>query len=214
MPHPQSKKARAAKAKRNRARANVDAEERLTKQEARLARQVEERRAKDRRRRLRRVRNVGVGVGVVAAVVAGGWFVFRPGPELDGVARPANQGGGHVAAATYDTPTPTSGAHDASAPGCATYREPLEPALAVHGLEHGAIVLWYDADRPELADELNSLTEEWDSHVIVSANASLDAPIVATAWNRLKSYEPGDPEINDFVRTYRKRGPESVACDT
>ena len=214
MPHPQSKKARAAKAKRTRARADVDSEERLSKQEARLARQVQDRRTKDRQQRRRRLRNIGVGVVAVAAVVAGGWFVFRPDPELDGVARPRNQGGGHVAAATYDTPTPTSGAHDARAPGCATYREPLEPALAVHGLEHGAIVLWYDADRPELADELNAVTEEWDSHVIVSANASLDAPIVATAWNRLKSYEPGDPEINDFVRTYRKRGPESVACDT
>jgi len=140
--------------------------------------------------------------------------VFRPDPELEGVSRPRSLGGGHVAAASYDTPTPTSGAHDASAPGCATYREPLEPALAVHALEHGAVVLWYDADRPELADELDAVTEEWDSHVIVSANTGLDAPIVAAAWNRLKSYEPGDPEINDFVRTYRRRGPESVSCDT
>ncbi len=214
MPHPQSKKANAAKAKRARARANVDAEKQLSKREARLARQVQDRRTKERQRRLRRVRNVVAGTVAAVAVVAGAWFVFRPGPELDGVLRPPNQGGGHVAAATYDTPTPTSGAHDASAPRCATYREPLDPALAVHGLEHGAVVLWYDSNQPELADELNAATEEWDSHVIVSANTGLDAPIVATAWNRLKTYEPGDPEINEFVRTYRKRGPESVACDT
>lgn len=214
VPHPQKKKASAAKAKRARARANVDVEEQLSKQEARLARQVDERRQKDRQNRRRRLRNIGIGVVAAALVVAGGWSVFRPDSELNGVSRPRSLGGGHVAAASYDSPTPTSGAHDARAPSCATYREPLEPALAVHALEHGAVVLWYDADRPELADELEAVTEKWDSHVIVSSNTGLDAPIVAAAWNRLKSYEPGDPEINDFVRTYRQRGPESVPCDT
>jgi hypothetical protein len=83
----------------------------------------------------------------------------------------------------------------------------------VHALEHGAVILWYDADQPDLSDRLASMTEEWDSHVIIAANDNLDAPIVAAAWNRLKKYEPEDSEIVEFVRTYRKRGPESVACD-
>lgn len=212
-PHPQSKKAKAAKAKRAQARTTQDPDKAASKQEARLERQIVQRRHQERKARLRRIRNIALGVVAVGVVAGGGWLAFRPDPELAGVIRPSNRGGGHVAAATFDSPTPTSGPHDARAPRCGTYREPLDPALAVHGLEHGAVVLWYDAARPELADELEDATEEWDTHVIISANGNVDRPVVATAWGRMKAYDAVDPEINEFVRTYRQRGPERQPCD-
>lgn len=211
VPHPQSKKARAARARRARARA--ESNDQLSKREERLARQLEARRRKVRLGRWRRARNVLLGTAAVAVVMVGGWLAFRPDPELDDVSRPRNRGGGHVTNASYDTPTPTSGPHDARAPQCTTYRDPLESTLAVHALEHGAIVLWYDASRPELADQLVEATERWDSHVLISANSDIDAPIVATAWNRLKEYQPGDDEIDEFIETYRRRGPERVDCE-
>ena len=212
-PHPQSKKAKVAKAKRAKARTTQDPEQTGSKQEARLRRQIEERRHRERKARLRRIRNAAMGLVAVAVLAGGGWLAFRPDPELAGVIRPTNRGGGHVAAATYDSPTPTSGPHDARAPRCGTYREPLDPALALHGLEHGAVVLWYDAGRPELAEELVGATDEWDSHVIISANRNIDRPVVATAWGRIKAYDAVDPEITEFVRTYRQRGPEREPCD-
>ena len=212
-PHPQSKKAKVAKAKRAKARTTQDPEQTGSKQEARLRRQIEERRHRERKARLRRIRNAAMGLVAVAVLAGGGWLAFRPDPELAGVIRPTNRGGGHVAAATYDSPTPTSGPHDARAPRCGTYREPLDPALALHGLEHGAVVLWYDAGRPELAEELVGATDEWDSHVIISANRNIDRPVVATAWGRIKAYDAVDPEITEFVRTYRQRGPERQPCD-
>lgn len=212
-PHPQSKKAKVAKAKRAKARTTQDPEQTGSKQEARLRRQIEERRHRERKARLRRIRNAAMGLVAVAVLAGGGWLAFRPDPELAGVIRPTNRGGGHVAAATYDSPTPTSGPHDARAPRCGTYREPLDPALALHGLEHGAVVLWYDAGRPELAEELVGATDEWDSHVIISANGNIDRPVVATAWGRIKAYDAVDPEITEFVRTYRQRGPERQPCD-
>lgn len=212
-PHPQSKKAKAAKAKRAQARTTQDPDKAASKQEARLERQIVRRRHQERKARLRRIRNIALGVVAVGVVAGGGWLAFRPDPELAGVIRPSNRGGGHVAAATFDSPTPTSGPHDARAPRCGTYREPLDPALAVHGLEHGAVVLWYDAARPELADELEDATEEWDTHVIISANGNVDRPVVATAWGRMKAYDAVDPEITEFVRTYRQRGPERQPCD-
>lgn len=212
-PHPQSKKAKAAKAKRAQARTTQDPDKAASKQEARLERQIEQHRRQERKARLRRIRNAALGLVAVAVAAGGGWLAFRPDPELAGVIRPSNRGGGHVAAATFDSPTPTSGPHDARAPRCGTYRDPLDPALAVHGLEHGAVVLWYDAARPELADELIDATDEWDTHVIISANEEIDQPVVATAWRRLKAYDAADPEINEFVRTYRQRGPERQPCD-
>jgi hypothetical protein len=35
---------------------------------------------------------------------------------------------------------------------------------------------------------------------------------VATAWNRLKRYESVEPEIEEFITTYRGRGPERIGC--
>lgn len=213
MPHPGSKKAKAAKARRRQQRATKDSAADRARAEARLERQIESRRRRERTARWRKVRTIGVTVLAVVLLGVGVWTVFRPDPELAGVTRPPNRGGGHISSATYDSATPTSGAHSARAPACSVYRQPLEPSLAVHGLEHGAVVLWYDADRPELADELVTSTAAFDSHVIISPNGGLTDPIVATAWNRLKAYEPGDPEIGEFVDTYRRRGPERVACD-
>lgn len=212
-PHPQSKKAKAAKAKRAAARTVDDPDRSASKQEARLQRQIEQRHRKERKARLRRTGNAALGLAAVALVIGAGWLAFRPDPELAGVTRPANLGGGHVAGATYDSPTPTSGPHDARAPGCDTYSEPLDPTLAVHGLEHGSVVLWYDAARPELADELARASDEWDSHIIISANDEIDRPIIATAWGRLKAYDDVEPEITEFARTYRRRGPEREPCD-
>lgn len=185
----------------------------LSEREARLARMMEARRAKARRARMRRIRNVTLTVVAVLAVGAGLFLGFRPDPELAGVERPASEGGGHVVKASYDSAVPTSGPHDARAPVCGVYRGGLEPELAVHALEHGAVVLWYDSGRPQLAEDLSAATSEFESHVIIAANDALDVPIVATAWNRRSSYEPTNPEITEFVRTYRERGPERLACD-
>jgi len=212
-PHPQGKKAKAAKARRAQARGAQDPDRAASKRDARLERQVQRRRHRERAAQRRRLVGAAAGVVAVAVIAGGGWLAFRPDPELAGVTRPPGGRGGHVAGATYDTPTPTGGPHDGRAPACGTYDRPLDPTLAVHGLEHGAVVLWYDAGRPELGDQLARVTEAWDSHVIISANEQLDRPVVATAWGRLKAYDTVDPEIDEFVRTYRRRGPEREPCD-
>lgn len=205
--HPGNRKAK----KPNRQRASADT---AAKREARLARQRERERLAERRRRMQRVRTAAIGAVVVAVLAFGVWMLTRPEPELAGVTRPPSDGRGHVEGATFDSPTPTSGPHDPQAPRCGSYSEPIDPSLAVHGLEHGAVVLWYDAARPELADQLDEATANFDSHVLISANASLEEPIVATAWNRRKAYDAGDdPEITEFVETYRRRGPERQPCD-
>lgn len=163
---------------------------------------------------MQRVRTLAIGAVVVAVLAFGVWMLTRPEPELAGVTRRPNDGRGHVQDATFDSPTPTSGDHDPRAPQCGSYSEPIDPSLAVHALEHGAVVLWFDAARPELADQLDEATASFDSHVLISANASLDQPVVATAWNRLKAYDAADdPEITEFVETYRRRGPERQPCD-
>ncbi len=183
------------------------------KRERRLERQRHEAAARHRAARRRRLRTIAISVLFVVAVLAGAYQLLRPDPEVDGVTRPSSQGGGHVAGATFDSATPTSGKHNASAPACGPTSEPLQPDLAVHALEHGAIVVWY---RPDIDDELRAsasdLLREWDSHWIMSPNAGIEASFVATAWNRLKAFDEPNADMREFVDVYRRRGPESVDC--
>jgi hypothetical protein len=83
----------------------------------------------------------------------------------------------------------------------------------VHALEHGTVVLWYDINKPDLGSELASLMANWESHVIVSPSSELDAPIVATAWNRRTQFSEVSTDVDAFIDTYRNRGPEKVPCD-
>ena len=82
---------------------------------------------------------------------------------------------------------------------------------AVHALEHGSVVIWYQPDLDDVG-ELRIIVNRFDDRVILSPNGQLDQPIVASAWNRLKAYQTIDPEIEDFIETYRGRGPENVRC--
>ncbi len=216
MPHPQSKRAKAAKAKRARERRGVSQEERREAEEHREERAEMRERSERKLRGQERTKRVRTAVFSTAAVVLVGlglWWAFRPAPELEGVERPTNLGRGHITGASFADSAPTSGAHSAGSPGCGVLTTPLSLDVAVHGLEHGVVVLWYSADRPELGADLVSATDQWDSHVIISPSVSLDSPIVATAWNRRQSYDEAGAGLIDFVDTYRRRGPESVPCD-
>lgn len=183
------------------------------KRERRMERQRREAAARRRATRRRRLRNVIV-VAVLGAVVGTGIFVLiRPDPEVEGVIRPPNRGRGHVADARYESPTPTSGPHSASAPRCGTASQGLPLELAVHALEHGAVVVWHHPtlDEGARADALEILAS-WDSHWILSPNPGITEPFVATAWNRLKAFEEPGEGLREFVDTYRRRGPERVDC--
>lgn len=76
------------------------------------------------------------------------------------------------------------------------------------------MVVWYN---PDLADterqNLTRMVDRWDSHVIVSPNPGLVDPVVATAWNRMKSFESVDEDLAQFIDVYRERGPEKIGCE-
>ena len=186
------------------------------KRQRRLERKEREAAARRRAARRRRIRNVALLAVVVVGLGAGAWFVLGFDPEVAGVERLRSQGRDHVPAeqATYDAPAPTSGPHPASAPSCGATSTPLDLGLAVHALEHGAVVVWYQPERgEELREPLLEILGEWDSHWILSPNPGIDDPVVATAWNRRKAFAGAGEGVRDFVDTYRGRGPERVDCD-
>lgn len=194
-----------------------DPEKEAAKKARRLERQAHE--AAERRKAARR-RKARQGAFLAVGVVFSGLVVFLivraifP-QELPGVESPPYQGQGHVLAGEtvqYGTPTPTSGRHAASSPRCGIFSQQMPAEFAVHALEHGAVVLWYDEQNNEIAAGLSEIVGKFDDRVILSPSGQLDRPVVATAWNRLKSYDSADPEIEEFIDTYRNRGPEQVPC--
>jgi hypothetical protein len=183
----------------------------------------EERKAAEARAKLaaNRKRRIVTGLSVLAAVVVVGAIGFmivdKAIPdELPGVSNQAYEGRDHAASGevpAYATATPTSGTHAASSPRCGIYSQQMPAEFAVHSLEHGAVVIWY---QPSLATEeisgLEEVVKRFDDRVILSPNAELLQPVVATAWNRLKAYDGADPELDQFIETYRYRGPENFSC--
>ncbi len=184
------------------------------KRERRLERQREEAATRARAARVRRVRNASVVVVLLAAFAVILFLLFKPDPEVAGVERPANRGREHITATPqYDSAAPTSGGHPANAPPCGAVDQPIEPGLAVHALEHGAVVVWYQANADQaLIEKLEVLLAEWESHWLLSPSAAIADPIVATAWNRRKSFDTADEDLREFVSTYRRRGPERFDC--
>lgn len=186
------------------------------RREERKAAEAAARKAAARKKRIRTYSILGVVVLAAGALLFALFGALFPG-ELEGVEQLSSEGRTHVPAGTpvtYANATPTSGTHVSQAPSCGIYTEPLPLEFAVHALEHGVIVLWYQPDLDQaVVDDLETIVNGFDSHVILSPNAALDRPVVATAWTRLKAYDGADAEIADFVDTYARRGPERVACD-
>jgi hypothetical protein len=204
--------------KKQSARNTADRAKQAEKRARREERQAADARAKQVANRKRRTRT-GLAVLVAVVVVGAIGFVIVDKATLDelpGVSKQAYEGRGHSApgqAVAYATATPTSGLHAASSPRCGVYSQQMPAEFAVHSLEHGAVVIWY---QPSLAtDEISGLravVNRFDDRVVLSPNADLTQPVVATSWNRLKAYNGADPELEQFIETYRNRGPESFNC--
>jgi hypothetical protein len=195
-----------------------DAAKQAEKRARREERKVAEARAKQDAARKHRVKTgAAVAIGAVL-LLAIGFVVYQKvvPEELPGVQKLANEGREHLVvgqAAAYATATPTSGSHNPSSSRCGIFGQEVPAEFAVHSLEHGTVVIWY---QPGLSEEtvsgLRDIVNRFDDRVILSPNRQMDDPIVATAWNRLKVYEDADPEIEAFIETYRNRGPESLRC--
>lgn len=196
----------------------VDKQKQADKRARREERKIAEAKASAAASRKKKIRTgLIVAAGVLVVGTAGFFIVQKAIPvELPGVETQANNGRGHVTnneSVPYPTATPTSGTHAGSAPGCGILNQPLPPELAVHALEHGVVVIWYQPSlETSVISDLASIVRQYDDRVILAPNAGLTDPVVATSWTRLKAYSGADAEIPSFIETYRNRGPESLRC--
>lgn len=197
------------------------AEKAAAKKARREERQRLEAEARAQAARKAKIRQGMLWTAGVAVLALAGFFVFtlfQASEEVVGVEKPVSLGREHLLAGqtfNYASATPTSGTHAPNAPSqCGVVNGDLPLEFAVHALEHGVVVIWYRPDlAAELVPELTTMIQDWDSHVIVAQNPGITEPLVATAWNRLKTFDEVSPDVAEFIDVYRRRGPESVQCN-
>jgi hypothetical protein len=158
---------------------------------------------------------IGVIVLVVVLVVGGG-------PISDAGERQTHDQAGHVPACTptYSSTPPTSGCHLDTPANWGVYTVAQDPTQLVHNLEHGGIVIWYqadqvsDADVARMTDLVNSQVDEgiggrfkfilspWDGE-------DFGHPIAVTAWDWLLDLDTADLNaIEGFADAHYGDAPE------
>ena len=171
-----------------------------------------------------------LAAGAVAAVAVGGYLWWqgaqveeellalaaRGKDALAKVETPRNLGTGHLGAGefyNYESAYPTSGRHARTwtKPGVHERQPPANQL--VHALEHGNIVVYYDAPGAEAQDMIEDWAGlyggQWDGLVAVR-QFGLGRTVVLTAWTkrlRLQTFDPAAAAA--FVDAYRGRGPEN-----
>ena len=161
-----------------------------------------------------------LGIGAIAVVV---FVLLQMGGSTTIGVPVRNDGTGHIPACEpghYSSVPATSGCHDGTPAGWGVYPNgaAVPEAQAIHNLEHGGVVMWYDTDRasPEMVSQLAEYVDRevsgqrykfilspWDGE-------DFDHAIAVTAWTRLLYLDSVDMNlIGQFVdRYYQRLGPE------
>jgi len=114
--------------------------------------------------------------------------------------------------AGYRDRMPTAGAHDPKWIDPGVYQTPQSATRLVHSLEHGMIVVYYDAPPPDVLATLQSWAGLYGgpwSGLVIAPMPGLGGEVVLTAWERMLRLRPFDPATAAaFIDRFRGRGPE------
>lgn len=204
-------------------------------------REAEERRKKEAKRQQQKKNLVTLGIAVVViALVAALVISDRKAAEgpVGVAAEEAGcgdkeefeaQGAEHIDEGTphepYNSTPPTSGPHYQIPSDVGFFTTAIEPESVVHNLEHGMIVIWYDAEAPQsVKDDVEALVEKEPLATVATPFDGLDKNFYLTAWNKLPSdgdspgtgYSLGcdavaQEVVDDFRREHQGKGPERIA---
>ncbi len=112
----------------------------------------------------------------------------------------------------YTSNPPTSGRHADSPAQFKVLDNPAPRENLVHSMEHGAVVVWYNTDDPELIDELASIVNEALDRrrlTVMSFYPDMEPDTVAfTAWTRLDKMPASEftrERLQDFIEEHQRR---------
>ena len=174
--------------------------------------------------------NLVLGAIAVAALVAGGFYLWRSyqtsgdfealatqgQAALTRVETTTNLGGGHLTPGqghVYNERFPTSGIHDRVPVAPGFYEEPQAANKRVHSVEHGHIVIYYESPGAEAIQLLKDWTALYGGHwdgVVAAPSSGLGKAVVLTAWRKILRLDEFDPAAAAaFIDEFRGRGPEN-----
>ena len=113
----------------------------------------------------------------------------------------------------YTENFPTSGPHAPVPTSPGFYESQQPPVNLVHAIEHGGVLIYYDAPGDEVLATLRDWTAlypgKWDG-VLAAPMAGLGEGLVVNAWTKELRLERFDaPAVAAFIDAYRGRGPEN-----
>jgi hypothetical protein len=113
---------------------------------------------------------------------------------------------------SYKSSPPTSGPHAMAVLTPGFYKSSQPPALIVHALEHGNVVIYYETLSEQARRMILDLTDRYDGRwdgIIAVPQSGLGDGFVLTAWRRALRLPSFDRDVvAAFVDAYRGRGPE------
>ena len=171
---------------------------------------------------------LGAGAVVIVAALAWWWdtrqaaknfeaLAARGAPILERIETMRDEGGGHLPQGQgipYQSDPPTSGPHWPTPTEAGFYADRQWPEALVHALEHGNIVIYYDAPGEESLTTIRGWTGlyrgVWDG-VVATPKPGLATEIILTAWRRVLRLDPFDSAgAAAFIDRFRGRGPENA----
>jgi hypothetical protein len=160
------------------------------------------------RRARRRLITIVVIALVLIAVGVGGYAAYQASPGRPGTPAP-DQGNRHIQTAgephePYNTDPPTSGPHLPYIAPWGVHTRPIVPELQVHNLEDGGVLVQYNCDCPDLAENLKRIVVKYDKQVILAPYPTMKSRIALTAWTRIDTFDAFDEgRVRRFIEAYR-----------
>ena len=168
----------------------------------------------------------GIGIAVLAVIGVGVWNTIRP-PVGDPypILSPDHIEDG-IEPTGYNSNPPTSGPHYARGLDRGFFDESDLPNLppfpeggAVHNLEHGYIVFWYnctileEAECAELKSDIRTfMSTSTYSKLIALPWDSTDVPLALTSWGYLLEMETfSSRQARNFIQSNWRNAPEATA---
>lgn len=112
----------------------------------------------------------------------------------------------------YNSNPPSSGPHWPGAAKNGIYDNVLPDEQLIHNLEHGHVWISYKPDvSDDVKNKLKEIIAKDDWKVVLAPRDKNDFAIALVAWGRvLEMDEPDYGRVEDFIKTYRNRGPEKT----
>jgi hypothetical protein len=116
----------------------------------------------------------------------------------------------------YSSNPPTSGPHAASPATWGVHDEPVAKEQALHNMEHGGTVAWYNCNaapaldtnactqlRNQLGSVVQSAIGSGTPFVLMTPYTDMDHRIALTAWGFLDEFDQFDQaRVQDFIKTF------------